>query len=169
MIDIKLDTNAVRQLFPEGTEARSQLQQSVISNIAKDLIVKDTGNKVRKLIQDEINAYGLVVPDVSPVVQKEVESWFSRRGYGSVQYDTSDVLKGRLREAADREARNAIDGIISDVIKNATDKAMKDIEYKIESATRRIEKIIVDRVNQSFASIIDQAVAEKIKKAIPGL
>ena len=46
---------------------------------------------------------------------------------------------------------------------------MKDIEYKIESATRRIEKIIVDRVNQKFASIIDQDVAEKIKKAFPGL
>ena len=168
MIGIRLDTHAVRQLFPEGTEAYSQLQQSVISNIAKDLIVKDTGNKVRKLIQDEINAYGLVVPDVSTTVQKEVESWFSRRGYGS-PYESSDVLKGRLREAADREARNAVDAIISDVIKTATDKAMKDIEYKIESATRRIEKIIVDRVNQSFASIIDQAVAEKIKKAIPGL
>lgn len=168
MISIKLDTYAVRQLFPEGTEAYSQLQQSVISNIAKDLIIKDTGNKVRKLIQDEINAYGLVVPDVSTAVQKEVESWFSRRGYGA-PYETSSVLKDRLREAADREARNAVDAIISDVIKTATDKAMKDIEYKIESATRRIEKIIVDRVNQNFASIIDQAVAEKIKKAFPGL
>lgn len=168
MIDIKLDTHAVRQLFPEGTTARSQLQQSVISNIAKDLIVKDTGNKVRKLIQDEINAYGLVVPDVSTAVQKEVEAWFSRRGYGA-PYETSEVLKGRLREAADREARNAVDAIISDVIKTATDKAMKDIEYKIEYATRRIEKVIVDRVNQNFASIIDQAVAEKIKKAFPGL
>lgn len=169
MVSIKLDTYAVRQLFPEGTQAYVDLQQSVISNIAKDLIIKDTGNKVCKLIQDEINAYGLVVPDVSDIVKKEVDTWFESRGYGSVYYNVSNVFKGRMQEAADREARATIDAVISDVIKTATDRAMKDIEYKIEAATQRIEKIIVDRVNQSFASIIDQAVAEKIKKAIPGL
>ena len=168
MIDIKLDTNAVRQLFPEGTVARSQLQQSVIANIAKDLIVKDTGNNVRKIIQEEINAYGLIIPDVTPTVQAEMAKWFESRGYGYEKHATEE-LKGRLQEAANREARATIDAIVHELIKTATDNAMKNLEYKIEAATQRIEQIIVDRVNKSFASIIDQVVAEKIKKAIPGL
>lgn len=168
MIDIKLYTNAVRQLFPEGTVARSQLQQSVIANIAKDLIVKDTGNNVRKIIQEEINAYGLIIPDVTPAVQAEMAKWFESRDYGYEKHATEE-LKGRLQEAANREARATIDAIVQELIKTATDNAMKNLEYKIEAATRRIEQIIVDRVNKSFASIIDQAVAEKIKKAIPGL
>lgn len=168
MIEIKLDTHTVRQLFPEGTEARSQLQQSVISNIAKDLIVKDTGNKVRKLIQDEINAYGLVIPDVTSAVQAEMAKWFESRGYGYEKHAT-EQLKGRLREAADREARATLDAVVNEVIKTATDKVLKDIEYKIAAAEQRIQKIIADRINTKFGEIIDQAVAEKIKTAFPGL
>lgn len=168
MIAIKLDTHAVRQLFPEGTQAYVDLQQAVIGNIAKDLIVKDTGNNLRKAVHEAIQEHAITIPSVKEFVNAELLKWLNSRGWGYEEVG-SEYLNQELRKVAESQASLVINDIISDVIKVATDKAMKDIEYKIEAATQRIEKIIVDRVNQSFASIIDQAVAEKIKKAIPGL
>ena len=70
MIDIKLDTYAVRQLFPEGTAARAQLQQSVINNIVKEMVLKDSQNKLKQAVQSEIAIAAIDVPDVRAEVRK---------------------------------------------------------------------------------------------------
>ncbi|MGC5352342.1 hypothetical protein ACPXAT_27300, partial [Klebsiella pneumoniae] len=68
LIDLKLDTNTIRQLFPEGTEIRAALQQSVIQNIVKEMVLKDSDNKIRKAVSQEIELLGARVPSVKAAV-----------------------------------------------------------------------------------------------------
>ena len=84
MIDIKLDTHAVRQLFPEGTEARAQLQQSVINNIVKEMVLKDSQNKLKQAVQSEVNIATVTIPDVRAEVKKQLQQMFHTRGWSDI-------------------------------------------------------------------------------------
>ena len=59
MIDLKLDTNAVMSLFPEGSEARLKLQSAVIANvIERTTKTPHVDPELKKMIDDGVAAAG---------------------------------------------------------------------------------------------------------------
>ncbi|UFK27203.1 hypothetical protein LG358_00182 [Escherichia phage UoN_LG358_1] len=164
MIDLKLDTHAVRQLFPEGSAMRVALQQSVINNIVKELVVKDSKNKITEAVKSEIAFQGSNIPNVEDAVRKELEKFFERNGWnvkGTVE------LKRVMKEEAERIAHEQLlDSLVSSV-----DAAAKRMENYIADAIkineRQYEEMIVSRLNESFSEIIDKAIAAKLAQVFP--
>lgn len=165
MIDIKLDTYAVRQLFPEGTTARAQLQQSVINNIVKEMMLKDSQNKLKQAVQSEIAIAAIDVPDVRAEVRKQLNELFHSRGWN----DTSakPEMSQKMRNAAQASAKEAIDEMVRQTIEDAAKAAEGRIKMTIESANRRIQEIIVQAMNKNFADQINAAIAAKLEEHFP--
>lgn len=165
MIDIKLDTHAVRQLFPEGTEARAQLQQSVINNIVKEMVLKDSQNKIKQAVQQEISSASITIPDVRSEVKKQVQSMFHTRGWNDMS--ATEDMSLMMRNAAQSCAKNAIDTMISETIDSAINQAEGRIKLSIDSANRRIQEIIVNAMNKNFSDQINAAIAAKLAQHFP--
>lgn len=165
LIDLKLDTNTIRQLFPEGTEIRSALQQSVIQNIVKEMVLKDSDNKIRKAVSQEIELLGARVPSVKAAVETELKTFFTKRGWNN--YDSTFELDQAMRKEAIEVAQN----IIQDKITKCIEEAAKKLENRIEDTLRmtehRWEQMIVSRINNHFGNMLDKAIAERIAAAFP--
>ncbi len=125
MIDLKLDTNAVMKLF-DTEEARVNLQQAVINNVVKELVLKNSKNKVRETIQKEISLVGARLPDVQPMVKEQLKYFFESKGWNKVQ--GTFELERIMREEANRIASTQV----LEAVNAQVDKAMKDLEYKID-------------------------------------
>lgn len=166
MIDLKLDTHAVRQLFPEGSEMRVALQQSVINNIAKEMVIKDSDNKIRQAVNQEVELLGARVPSVKNAVETEVKKFFEKRGWGS-GYDSTFALDQAMR----KEAQEMAERIVQDRIEKCIQDAVKKLENRIEDTMRmtehRWDQLVTARINANFGSIIDKVIAERLAAAFP--
>jgi hypothetical protein len=165
MIDLKLDTHTIRQLFPEGTEIRSALQQSVIQNIVKELVLKDSDNKIRKAIEQEISLMGSRIPNVNAEVKHQLESFFVKKGWKDIE--STLKLDEVMRKEAAQVASHAIQDQIVKIVKEATDKLENRIEETLKLTEKRWEDMIVSRINHNFGIILDKAIAKRIEAAFP--
>lgn len=165
MIDIKLDTYAVRQLFPEGTTARAQLQQSVINNIVKEMVLKDSQNKLKQAVQSEVNIATVTIPDVRAEVKKQLQQMFHTRGWSDIS--AKEEMSHMMRNATQSCAKNAIDDMVRQTIDDAVKQAEGRIKMSIESANRRIQEIIVNAMNKNFSDQINAAIAAKLAEHFP--
>lgn len=165
MIDIKLDTHAVRQLFPEGTTARAQLQQSVINNIVKEMVLKNSENKIKEAVQKEVSNTAVTIPDVRAEVKKQVQQMFHTRGWNDMS--ATEELSYKMREAANRCASNAIDDMIKETIDSAIKSAEGKIKLAMQSANLRIQEIITRAMNKDFSDQINAAIAAKLAEHFP--
>lgn len=168
MIDIKLDTHAVRQIFPEGTAARAQLQQSVINNIVKEMVIKDSDNTLKKAITAEIALQTARVPDVKIEVQTELNKLFERKGYG-YGYKARDQLHREMETAAKELASQKVNEMINEVIEEAMKKAERRIQDSMDIASHKIQQILVEGLNKHFGTLLEDAIAHRIKDIFPGL
>lgn len=165
MIDLKLDTHAVRQLFPEGSAMRVQLQQSVINNIVKESVLKDSDNKIREAVQSEVSLLGSRIPNVNAEVKSQLESLFTKRGWNKV--DGTLQLDRQMREEAARIAENAVKDAITIMVEEASKKLERRIEDTIKMTEHRFEEMIVSRINANFGVIIDTVIAKRLSAAFP--
>ena len=165
MIDLKLDTHAVRQLFPEGTPARANLQTSVINNIVKEMVIKDTNNKLREAVQQEVSLQAARIPNVNAAVKEELLKFFEKKGWRDQQGTLE--LDRVMREEAGRIARQQVRLALHEESEKAY-KSMQDrIEQAINIESKRYEEMIVSRVNRNFGDIIDKAIAAKLASIFP--
>ncbi|WKV23427.1 hypothetical protein SEA1_gp0079 [Salmonella phage SEA1] len=164
MIDLKLDTHAVRQLFPEGSAMRVALQQSVINNIVKELVVKDSKNKITEAVKSEISFQGSNIPNVEDAVRVELKKFFERKGW---KPEGTFELERVMKEEAERVAHEQLLA----ALQKAADAAAKRMENYITDAIkineRQYEEMIVSRLNESFSEIIDKAIAAKLAQVFP--
>lgn len=164
-MNIKLDTHAVRQLFPEGTEARAQLQQSVINNVVKEMVLKDSDNAVRKQVQAEINLLGARIPDVTQAVKAQLNSFFTKKGWEGFQ--TTVEFDAHVRKEAEREVQIAVGNVIQNLVKKATANIEQQVTLAVEASARRAHQVVVDQINHNFKEIMNKAIQAKINEAFP--
>lgn len=164
MIDLKLDTNAVMKLF-DTEEARVNLQQAVINNVVKELVLKNSKNKVQETIQKEISLVGARLPDVQPMVKEQLKKFFESKGWNKVE--GTFELERIMREEANRIAYTQV----VEAVNAQVDKAMQDLSYKINQTLQmsevRMEEMVSKRLIASFGSVIDKVIAERLKTAFP--
>lgn len=164
MIDLKLDTNAVLKLF-DTEEARVNLQQAVINNVVKELVLKNSKNKVQETIQKEISLVGARLPDVQPMVKEQLKKFFESKGWNKVE--GTFELERIMREEANRIAYTQV----VEAVNAQVDKAMQDLSYKINQTLQmseaRMEEMVSKRLIASFGSVIDKVIAERLKSVFP--
>lgn len=163
MVEIKLDTAAVESLFPEGEQARVDLQQAVINNIVKRIIERT----VSKSARDEITTTVKVecgMTNYSDLVKKELMTYLTSNGWGT--FTTSEVTTQKIREAVKSKVKDIADDYITTVIKDTLDKAMeniyKSVDYRVGVALSQVEDVIAKRLNSSFNAILDKAIVERL-------
>ena len=68
-IQLKLDTNAVESLFPEGSEVRVQLQNAVIAEMTKRLYDK----AMKEAVNEALSGLRAVIDEkAKEVIQEEI-------------------------------------------------------------------------------------------------
>lgn len=107
---IQLDTHALEALFPEGSEARVELQNAVIANYARKMKDNFLDEEVRKLVKSvigEVSGY-----DLERRVKSEIESQFKNvGGYWNKAYSTKEqgLVDNAIRNCANSKVKELVD------------------------------------------------------------
>lgn len=166
MIDLKLDTHAVLKLF-DTEEARANLQQSVINNVVKELVLKNSKNKVQETIQKEISLVGARLPDVSPMVKEELERFFTKKGWNEAQGTLA--LDKMMRDAAARLARDRVLETITTLVDENIAELQERIERTLKLSEERMESMISTALQNRFDKALNAAIAQRVKFLFPGV
>lgn len=73
---LQLDTDALEALFPEGTEARLDLQQAVLQNIVNRNFIKMNQAEVDGAIHKAVRDFKL--PDMSNMINERLRGYVER-------------------------------------------------------------------------------------------
>ena len=165
MINLKLDTQTVRNLFPEGSEMRAALQQSVINNVVKEMVLKDSNNKITEAVKSQIALQGARIPNVEAAVREELKKFFERKGWNEVE--GTFELERVMQVEAERIARDQLRNALQDVADAATKRMERYIADAIKINERKYEDMIISRLNNGFGEIIDKAIAAKLAQVFP--
>lgn len=165
-VQIKLDSNAINTLFPEGSEARVNLQQAVVQNIVDRAFFKLNNEQIQKMVDDSIRE--IKVPDVGLMVREQLEALMSRKGYGD--YEPSVQLVKRVTEMAHKVTESHVNETIAPLIEVANKKVdtkVKDrLDYMTYYAQNKIaneaEPIIVKILNDKFEEFITAAIKQRM-------
>lgn len=147
-IELKLDTAALSALFPEGSEARVNLQQACTENFARRHF-RGLGEDVLRRL-DVFRAEALA----------EIESKYTtqKNGWGP------QVLSDSLREKMAAEVEKSVNQCFSDQVNACVAKAID--EFDLESKIRRL----LDSQIENFANRAAQRlVEERFKQAMKAI
>lgn len=170
MIQLKLDTQALNNLFPEGTQARMDLQAAVIKNVVDSVIGKKVSEEIENMVIKHVNLMMPANHEIEKIVHKEFADYIQKRYAYS---DVFDINSGGIRKIKElittnvkQQCADLLDSIKLDAIDSATAKLKADEEAFIARVTTNLEvtvrKEIVKRVNNEFPQIIDEAIKARL-------
>jgi predicted solute-binding protein len=166
---IQLDTGAMNSLFPEGSQARIDLQNAVVANFAikmQDKFIKDDVYQVVKAALPNTSQ-----SEIQNKVDEAVRSQFSNViGY----WNKAILLKGSktsdcINEYAETRINELLESYGVDG-KNAVEKHVKDAQAKIEVSIQRAIEFALRRmqtdVEQQVRASMTQIIAKELKLAL---
>lgn len=170
MIQLKLDTQALNNLFPEGTQARLDLQAAVIKNVVDSVIGKRVTEEVEHMVIRHVDAMMPANHEIEKIVQKEFADYIQKRyAYSNVFESNSGgirQIKEVIENGVKSQCANLLDSIKTEAINSATENLKADEEAFIARVTTNLEvtvrKEIVKRVNAEFPQIIDEAIKARL-------
>lgn len=135
MVSLKLDSDAVASLFPEGSQARIDLQSAVITNIASRYLKDATNTQIREAVSQSLGDFKLA----SDEAIKKVCNDFAKSSYS-----WNNKLQINLLDSTRDEIRNAIIfGVNSEILSLITEQvaieSKKLVELIPEIVTKRME------------------------------
>jgi len=152
MIELKLDTQSINTLFPEGSQARVNLQRAVIQNFA-DRIIKGKGGL-------EVIAY--LDRNLKPIVEDETRNFMcqymtqhSWTRTNSINADFAKLLakefKSQVNDIVEQAKQDA-----ASLIKNQLASMLTEIPKKIDS---QVEQAVYQRGRKDAIEAINAAIA----------
>lgn len=165
MISIKLDTHAVQSIFPAGSEARVELQQSVINNVVQELVLYNSKNKVKETVGKEISLVGARLPDVKPLVQEELRKFFTTKGWNDIECSTE--LSTRMKTAAQELATLTVNRKVQELIDESMDTLQTKIKSMLDYSEVKMEQLIEQSLTKKFNSALDKAIAARLEQVFP--
>lgn len=139
---LKLDCEGLRSLFPEGSEARLELQKGVMNNFMS--------NELKIRLEPAVaNAISNTKHALTSEFNKQLKDTF----YNGSHY---------LSESIKREIHDQVHIAISQVIRNEIKKSIPDIELEIHKAAQELAKT----VNANHASVMMNAMRERMIKDV---
>lgn len=170
MIQLKLDTQALNNLFPEGTQARMDLQAAVIKNVVDSVIGKRVTEEIENMVIKHVNLMMPANHEIEKIVHKEFADYIQKRYAYS---DVFDINSGGIRQIKELITKNVkqqcadlLDSIKLEAINDATKNLKADEEAFMARVTKNLEATvrqeIVKRVNSEFPQIIDEAIKARL-------
>lgn len=112
-IRLQLDTKAVESLFPEGSEARVDLQQAIVQNMANRLLNESSTEMIRKIVkEEELSLHQTLEEQVEKAIANKREEYIEsittqqlERKIDSV-LNTAKAKQEELRELAEKLNNN---------------------------------------------------------------
>lgn len=169
-MEIKLDTNAVRSLFPEGSEARVKLQQAVINNIVNEMIKVKTNEKLKEHINESVKEHvkSLDLPNISAMCNEAIKDVLERVGFGFRFNNKGAVL---VREAIDGLTKETLIeaglySVIEDILKQQNAllydrKRIKEItENQLEYRKSFFDATVIRYINENVDKLVKKALKE---------
>lgn len=160
---IQLDTQAMEALFPEGSEARVELQQAVLQNIIDRNFLKMPVEHVAKACAEAAKAIQL--PDVRQLAEVEMQKLTTRTGWNGPAKATP-AFAAHIKSAADREVQTTIENAVT----NATSQIDKVIREKVEQHLgyfmNKARNLIEDKLDAAAAQALNARFDEVLKLAI---
>lgn len=161
-MEIKLDTQALNALFPEGSQARVELRQAVVQNFVNRNFIRFTNEEMSKMVMQAVKETQL--PDIKQMIDKRLNVEFTRRGWNGV--DVNEGLSSDMRKAAERE----VDQHFSDLADKYVESGRKrlegtferNIKNAMETATAHFESLVTKRLAGAWNSVIDAAIKLKL-------
>mgnify|MGYP003542794378 CR=1 FL=1 len=143
-IQLKLDTNALMTLFPEGSEARLELQQAVLNEAAK--------RSLKGITQQEL------VKAISPAVTKIKKELISE--YGELKY-----LQNRWELIPSTEFKKAVRELLHNEIFSFLGKEMTDylenrFTYMMDAIKKEAIGYAQNMVNKTYEEAFQQRLAQ---------
>lgn len=165
MVELKLDTAAVNALFPEGTQARVDLQQAVINNVVTGILSKRIDEVLVKQIHTAVLDMGLET-SLRTLVQNELEAYLKKRSWNTRSDLLTDISKTTVKAAVDQEVKNLSASLFDEIIKECTEKAKKTfsdgMKRKIDYALENSQEHFAARLNDKFKDVLDAALTQRL-------
>lgn len=155
---LRLDTNAVDALFPEGTQARVELQQAVIAEIIRRQIKPEAlGESVTSQIAaaraDALNAIKRARDDAAGRAFEE--QGVAKSTWGGVELKPG--AKAVINEAARQAVRDEITNVIAEQIGIQAERLRGTVTHDAQAAVNRmIDREIQAAVKARVAAVVEQ-------------
>ncbi|BEH83644.1 hypothetical protein BL02_254 [Klebsiella phage BL02] len=170
MIQLKLDTNAVLSLFPEGSTARVDLQSAIIKNVVNSVVGKRVSEEINKRIQEQLAVLMPNSSEITQIIKSEFSDYVEKRyGYSNVfdvNYGNVRELSGKIKESVKQQCQTILKDIEKEAIAHATENIIADEAAFIARVSNNLEvtvrKAVMQRVNTQFPDIIDEAIRERL-------
>ncbi|MCY1204642.1 hypothetical protein D9M72_161740 [compost metagenome] len=146
-IKLQLNLEALNALFPEGSEARLDLQRNVVANMLERLALKDV-----KLLMD----------GAEQQAKKAVTETLSAMGVG-VRWPASGygvVIDDRVKGAIKGQVLEQVQELIREEIRVAQAGASKDIEERAQYA---VDSVIQNKTRHGLRDMIKDQLRDVLK------
>ncbi len=150
-VTIKLDASAIRELFPEGSEARLELSRAVVAET------------IRKMDTKIINQLTKVMAEEMKPVLNEMENQariYSNNLLEQNRYDKplSETAKARVKSFIEVHFESVIQRLVKEKLESLTANQQKideRIEYIVDSKLKASDAYISQKANQLLTAKID--------------
>lgn len=150
-IKLSLDKAALEALFPEGSDARVNLQRVVVDDLLKKLAIKDVKHVSEQLLKT-----------LDPIIKGTV-SEFVRARFGS-SHSTAYYLTDAVKEAVKAEVRANMHSCVMDAVISCREEYQKAInEVKADPDFK------LKLLNMLHSEAMDDVVTHALTRALPKL
>lgn len=151
-ITLKLDSTAVRELFPEGSEARVEVIKAVAIDFVKRCAVKEfqgqAFNQLRQLASNE--AYAVVKDISSDIGFKVVDAAYGKLRVSELDAELKKQIGFAVKDAYHKEIREAV----SAELELLKPELIKIVNRQLEDIPNTVLKTakaqIVERLNAAL-------------------
>ena len=159
---IQLDTKALESLFPEGSEARVELQNAVIANFAKKMQEKHLEDVTRNQIHTAVREAGVSMDSYS-IVRNILNKTITSNGWNasSAQLKTDSSLAHAIRNYALQQDLKLMKGMeawanemVSKELGKREEAGKHFVERYVQEAERRIQKAKEQAFNEIESRIV---------------
>jgi hypothetical protein len=150
-IKLQLNAEAIEALFPEGTQARIELQNAVVAEFTrKHLRDKALGDNVQAQIERaRADALDAVKRAKSAVVDQALTEIGAGKNYNGVYL--SDTMKREIAEQARRAVR---------------DEIAKDVTEHVQAAAANLKAQITESAQSAVSRLLDTEIRAAVKARV---
>lgn len=156
---LRLDASALNALFPEGTQARAELQQSVVAefirkNIKPNAMGEDTREQIERARGDALRAIKTAKDEMSNKVL--ADQGVTKDHWGRVE------LKNEAKQIINEAARQAVRDEIGKAITEQIEAQAQTLRGKITSDAQAAVNRLVDSEIRAAVKARVASVVEKL-------
>lgn len=155
---LRLNSQALNDLFPEGSQARVNLQQAVVAEfVSKNIKPKNFGEDIQQQIESATEDVKKTINGAKVSVTNAMlkELGVVKGGWGEIVLN--DEIKQKINDAVkqtiDMQVQSAINAHIADKVS----KLSGAIEHNVQAAVgRMVNKEIGDAVKARVSNVLEQ-------------